>query len=203
MSGTIILLSGAAVLYSTKFQKAIALSSTETEFVSASDAGKYALYLRSILTDLGFSQSDPTTLLIDNTGAVFMVDAQAPIRRTRHVDIRYFALLEWSNTKQVKATSIPTARNISDSMTRPTGRIKFHQHADLFMGRTPPEFVPLAATQLHSPSSCFHSHPLALNTLSALYNPIFTAFCFYFSDLDSTEHGRVRGYSTSSTVTTS
>ena len=28
---------------STKFQKAIALSSTETEFVSASDTGKYAL----------------------------------------------------------------------------------------------------------------------------------------------------------------
>ena len=94
VSGTIIILSGAAVLYSTKFQKAIALSSTEAEFVSASDAGKHAIYLRSILTDLGFTQSDPTTLLIDNTGAVFMVDAQAPTRRTRHVDIRYFALLQ-------------------------------------------------------------------------------------------------------------
>ena len=93
VSGTIILLSGAAVLFSTKYQKAVALSSTEAEFVSASDAGKYALYLRSILTDLGFHQSDPTTLLIDNTGAVFMVEAQAPTRRTRHVDIRYFALL--------------------------------------------------------------------------------------------------------------
>ena len=105
MSGTVILLSGAAVLYSTKFQKAIALSSTEAEFVSASDTGRYALYLCSILTDLGFDQSDPTTLLIDNTGAVFMVDAQAPTRRTRHVemDIRYFALLQWSDTGQVKA----------------------------------------------------------------------------------------------------
>jgi hypothetical protein len=62
VSGTIILLSGAAVLFHAKFQKAIALSSTEAEFVSASDAGKYALYLRSLSTDLGFTQSDPTTL---------------------------------------------------------------------------------------------------------------------------------------------
>ena len=78
VSGTIILLSGAAVLYSTKFP----LSITEAKFVSASDACKYALYLRSILTDLWYDQSDPTTLFIDNTGAVFMVEAHAPTRRT-------------------------------------------------------------------------------------------------------------------------
>ena len=172
--------------------------------MSASDSGKYALYLRLLLTDLGFTQSNPTTLLIDNTGAVFMVDAQAPTRRTRHVDIQYFALLEWSETKQIKATSIPTATNISDSMTKPTGRIKFHQHADLFMGRTPPEYVPTEVLRMGATiSCCFTPHPLALNTLSALYNPIFNAFCFDTSDLDYTEHGRVRGYSTSSTVTTS
>ena len=133
-----ILLSGAAVLYSNKFQKAIALSSTEAEFVSASETGKYALNFRSLLTDLGFTQLDPTTHLIDNTGAVFMVDAQAPTRRTRHVDIRYIALLQWSDTGQLKAQFIPTANNISDSLTKPTGRTKFHQHNDLFMGRTPP-----------------------------------------------------------------
>ena len=45
VSSTIIILSGAAVLYSTKFQKEITLSSAEAEFVSASDAGKHAVYL--------------------------------------------------------------------------------------------------------------------------------------------------------------
>jgi hypothetical protein len=146
---------------------------------------------------LGFQQSDPTTLLIDNTGAVFMVDAQAPTRRTRHVDIRYFALLQWSDTGQIKATAIPTASNISDSMTKRTGRIKFHQHADLFMGRIPPQYVPPEAVATASITSLhwLQPHPLALTTLSALYHPIFTAFSFLSSDLDSTKHGRVRGYS--------
>jgi hypothetical protein len=127
-----------------------------------------------------------------------MVDAQAPTRRTRHVDIRYFALLQWSDTGQIKATAIPTASNISDSMTKPTGRIKFHQHADLFMGRVPPQYVPPAALATASIKSLhwLQPHPLALTTLSALYHPIFTAFSFVSSDLDGTKHGRVRGYST-------
>ena len=81
------------------------------------------------------------------------------------------------------------------------------------MGRMPPHYVPLAALLLVSVDDAkvasiqsvqwLYPHSLALTTLSALYNLIYTTFCFDSSDLDSTEHGRVRGNSTSSTVTTS
>jgi hypothetical protein len=46
-----------------------------------------AIYMRTLLTNLGLHPSNPSTLMIDNTGAMFMVDAGAPTRRTRHVDI--------------------------------------------------------------------------------------------------------------------
>ena len=205
VTGTIILLSGAAVLYSTKYQKAVALSSTEAEFVAASDTGKTALYLRTILADLGFEQTNPTRLLIDNTGAVFMVDAQAPTKRTRHVDIRYFALLQWGTSGQLKATAIPTDANISDSLTKATGRIKFHQHADIFMGRSPPSYVP--KLPMSSPRvSAIHTFvliPLPLTTISALHHHI-SAYLVHDADFDDgTAHGRVRGYRTRSTVDTS
>ena len=63
-----------------------------------------------------------------------MVDAGAPTRRTRHVDIQYFALLEWSESGQIKAEAIPTTdENLSDSMTKATGQIKFHHYADLYI----------------------------------------------------------------------
>jgi hypothetical protein len=85
------MLFGVAVLYTTKYQKAVVLSSTEAEFVSASDTGKAAIYLCTILADLGSVQDNPTCLLIDNMGAV-IVDAQAPTKWTHHdVDIHYFA----------------------------------------------------------------------------------------------------------------
>ena len=206
VTGSIILLSGAAVLYyTTKYQKAVALSSTEAEFVSASDTGKAAIYLRTILSDLGFAQTNPTRLLIDNTGAVFMVDAQAPTKRTRRVDIRYFALLNWSTTGQIKAKAIPTDANISDSLTKATGRVKFHQHADIFMGRSPPTYVPrildrpLPVQRINT----FVVLPISLETFSALHHQLISAYNMHPSDYDATEHGRVRGYRTRSTVATS
>ena len=124
----------------------ILLQATVPEYCDASDMGKAAICLRTILSDLGFVQDNPTCLLINNTGAVFMVNAQAPTKRTRHVDIRYFGLLNWSHhAGQIEAKAISTDANISDSLaslTKATGEIKFHQHADIFMGKVPPTYVP-------------------------------------------------------------
>ena len=206
VTGTIILLSGAAVLYTTRYQKAVALSSTEAEFVSASEAGKMAIYMRTLLNDLGLTQREPTTLMIDNTGAVFMVDAGAPTRRTRHVDIRYFALLKWSDSGQLKAEAIPTDMNISNSLTKATGRIKFHQHADIYMGRVPPPLRPSGTTHT------YYAHSFAYTALPrnlATYRDRSPEHSFCSASPESlcvhvprfrfspdTEHGgRVRGYS--------
>jgi hypothetical protein len=141
ISGVLILLAVAAVLYKTKFQKAVALSSTEAEFVSASDGGKMLLYLRSLLKDLGFEQPNPTHMNQDNRGTIHMANAQAPTRHCRHIGIRYFALLQWVEDGHVIFVPIPTDLNVSDSLTKATGRIKFHQHADMYMGRIPPPYA--------------------------------------------------------------
>jgi hypothetical protein len=136
VTGTVLLYSCATILYKTRYQPAIALSSTEAEFVAASDTGKSILYLRSLLHQLGYLPPTPTPMLVDNRGALYMVDSQAPTKRTRHVDIRYFALLQWQKDKHLLVIPVPTADNISDSLTKATGRIKFHQHTDIYMGRT-------------------------------------------------------------------
>ena len=160
VSGMILMLSGAAIIYKTKYERAVALSSTEAEFVSAADAGKMVLYVRSILTDLGLTPDEPTDLHVDSSGAIFMINAQAPTKRTRHVDIRFFALLQWSESQQIAAIPIRTDQNISDSMTKCTGRIKFRQHADMYMGRIPPTCV----TNAHPALAPFSIHALHATT---------------------------------------
>ena len=101
VTGTLLMHAGATVLYKTRYQPAVALSSTEAEFVAASDTGKSILYIRSLLKELGYLTPTSTPLLVDNRGALFMVESQAPTKRTRHVDIRYFALLQWQQQKQL------------------------------------------------------------------------------------------------------
>ena len=56
------------------------MSSTETEFTAACDAGKAILYIRSILDDINIPQEEATTLFIDNNGALLTANAQQPTR---------------------------------------------------------------------------------------------------------------------------
>ena len=66
-------------------QAIIALSSTETEFIAACEAGKYLLYLRTILSEIGLPQTAATVLYEDNQGALLMANAQKPtIKRGTH-----------------------------------------------------------------------------------------------------------------------
>ena len=61
--------------------------------------------------------------------------------RCGHIDIRYFALLQWVEDGHVIFVPVPTDLNVSDSLTKATGRIKFYQHADICMGRIPPPYA--------------------------------------------------------------
>ena len=95
VSGIILRLAGGTILYKTKYQPTIAQSSTEAEFTAACDAGKAILYVRSILDEIGINQDLATSLYIDNNGALLMANAQQPTKRTKHMDIKNFGLLDW------------------------------------------------------------------------------------------------------------
>ena len=94
VSGYALMLSGGCVLYKTRYQPTVALSSTESEFTAACDAAKSILYVRSILEEIHIPQPNATVLYIDNNGALLMANAQQPTRRTRHLDLKHFAILD-------------------------------------------------------------------------------------------------------------
>lgn len=143
ITGIAIMLAGAVIAYKTKYQPTVALSSTEAEFAAAAEAGKMILYLRSILHELGFEQHLPTILFEDNQGALHMANSGQPTKRTRHMDIKYFALQNWCETDLIKLQQITTQHNISDAFTKNLGRIKFYQQTDVLMGRRVPIYSPI------------------------------------------------------------
>ena len=141
VSGIVIKLAGGAVLYRTAYQQAIAHSSTEAEFVAACDAGKYILYLRSLLQEIGLRQEDATVLYEDNQGALLMANAQKPTRRTRHIDLKYFGLQEWVQRDLLILHRINTSDNYADAMTKALGRTLFYRHVNFIMGKIVPQFA--------------------------------------------------------------
>ena len=125
------------------------MSSTETEFIAASEAGKYALYLQSLLNNLDELQPHAATILYeDNVGSFLMADAVQPTPRTRHIDIEHFALLDWVEEDLIKLQKIATSLNSADNMTKQNSRILFHQHNNIIMGK-------INTALFHKVSKCF------------------------------------------------
>jgi hypothetical protein len=140
VGGIVFLYAGGAVYYRCRYLPTIALSSTEAEFASMADAGKAALYLRSLLSDMGFVQEHPTEIQADNRGAMQMANAQQPTRRTRHIDMKQFVILQWSEEDLISFTDCPSALLVADSLTKQTGRTKYYEHMDIIMGRRRPKY---------------------------------------------------------------
>jgi len=68
----------------------ISLSTSEAEYVAASQCGQEVVYLREILRDFGFIPIGPTQVYEDNLACVAM--SENPVRRkySRHIDIRSY-----------------------------------------------------------------------------------------------------------------
>ena len=140
ISGMCLCFAGAHVVYRARFQPTVSQSSTEAEFIAAVEAGKLALYLRSLLDDLGIHQNAATPLHEDNNAAIAMANASRPTRRTRHIDIKHFALMDWVATDQLVLMSISTHDNPADGLTKSLGPHLFQRHCATLLGKRKPSY---------------------------------------------------------------
>ena len=141
VSGLAIRIAGGTILYKTKFQACVALSSTEAEFTAACDAGRSILYVRSILDEINMPQESATPLYIDNNGALLMGNAQQPTRRTKHMDLKKFALLDWVECDLLIMRRITSSDNFVDPLTKPMGKELHARHCEYLLGKRIPKYV--------------------------------------------------------------
>ena len=160
VTGITLRLAGGTILYKSKYQQTIATSSTEAEFTAACDAGKAILYVRSILDEINLPQHAATTLFIDNNGALMMGNAQQPTRRTRHMDIKKFVLIDWIEHDLLIMKRIATNDNYSDTMTKQVGRVLHYRHFDYILGKIKPRYTrfQMSASPLGTIHRCSYEH---------------------------------------------
>jgi hypothetical protein len=135
-------MAGGPIAYKSQLWPTVAQSSTESEFMLASAAGRATLYVRSILWDLDVPQFAATMMYEDNDGATAMANAGKPTSRSRHIDIKYYAIQEWVERDLIVLSRIDTSVNMSDHFTKPLPRILFYRHRDFYMGHVPPTYSP-------------------------------------------------------------
>ena len=72
-SGHTLFFGAGCFAWALKKQTAIALSSAESEYYSASYVGRQVLWLRQLLTEIGFARTLATPLFIDSNSAISMI----------------------------------------------------------------------------------------------------------------------------------
>lgn len=135
-SGWCIFYGGAVVSYGSKRQTCIALSSTEAEIMAASQAACEILYIRGLLDEMGVDMSAPTTLYVDNSGAVELSKDLKSCQRSRHIERRFLKLRELVASGQIVVKHCPTEDNRADLMTKSLPFDAFSRHATAIMGFT-------------------------------------------------------------------
>ena len=134
--GIIMLIAGGAIAWLYRVPIPISLSITASKVLSASAAGRFALYLRSVLDKLAQPKHHAPVLLAHHQAALLLSQASHPTRQTRHLEIREFTLLDWNIRNLTALEPIDTSMNASDMLIKHYPKVLFAQHYDITSGKT-------------------------------------------------------------------
>jgi transposase InsO family protein len=118
VSGTILLMCGAPVVWRASFQKTVALSSTEAEYMALSDCIKECVWMRLLLKGLDQEQSGPTVVYEDNQGTMALAKNVGYQARTKHIDIRYHFIREKLVSRAVELVYVESKNQAADFLTK-------------------------------------------------------------------------------------
>jgi len=104
--------------FNSKKQSIVSLSSTEAEYISATEATRDILFFRSFLNILGFDQTQPTVLYQDNKSTIKLTENKNFHERTKHIDIRYHFIRDEIIKKNIILEYLPTSQMLADVLSK-------------------------------------------------------------------------------------
>ena len=134
-TGYVLMFAGSPLLWSTKLQSEIALSTTEAEYIALSQSMRDLIPsrepLNEVLKILQYSAPDQSktisTVFEDNNGALEL--AKCPRMRPKYHHFREHVM-----SGNIKVESIDTSVQVADIFTKPLTRTKFETLRKLLLG---------------------------------------------------------------------
>src|SRR5258708_37090374 len=119
MSGFIFTMAGAAVSWSSKKQPSVALSSMEGKYMAMTHTTKEAVWIQQFLQDIWFPLPNPTTLLVNNQGAIALTSNPTFHAQMKHIGVRHHFIRERVKDHNISLEYIPTNDQVADGFTKP------------------------------------------------------------------------------------
>ncbi|GJX48906.1 retrovirus-related pol polyprotein from transposon TNT 1-94 [Tanacetum coccineum] len=108
-----------------KKQTALAISTTEAEYVSVEKACQQALWMKQALIDYGV-RLDDIPIMCDNKGAIDLSKNPVQHSRTKHIEIRHHFLRDNVQKGNISIEKVSSEDNIADILTKPLKREPFN-----------------------------------------------------------------------------
>ena len=127
---TRIFLLNVPILWRSKAQRSVTLSSSEAEYVALSEAAKDVKFVVQLLKSIGVEVRLPVVINVDNIGAIFMSENVSTTNRTKHVDVRYHFVREFIEDGFVKIVFVRSKENAADIFTKNVNGEIYNYHSN-------------------------------------------------------------------------
>jgi len=122
-------------------QKSVSLSTAESEWYAASEAGKELLYLRIIMREFGFPQLWPSYLYEDSRAVIAMAENPSNRKGARHIDTREHFVDQLVKDHTIKLVQCRTNKMVADALTKNLPAPVFEQHRAVMLGEDEAPFT--------------------------------------------------------------
>jgi len=117
-SGYVFKTFGGVTSWRARRQPTVSLSTAEAEYLASADAAKQAIWLRTLLEDLGYPQQEATTIYNDNMGAILLSKNPVHHDRSKHISLRHHFLRDQVNDNIISLIHVPSKGNEADLLTK-------------------------------------------------------------------------------------
>ena len=140
-TGYVIQFMGCPILWVSKLQTEIALSTTEAEYIALSQTMRDVIPLMTIIEELSealnIKKEKPKmfcTVFEDNNGALKLAKTPRMRPRTKHISLKYHHFKQHVKDNKIKIAAIDTKVQIADIFIKPLPRLQFESLTTIFLG---------------------------------------------------------------------
>jgi hypothetical protein len=141
-TGYVISYAGCPIIWASKLQTEVVLSTTESEYVGLSESLRIAIVMMNLLKEMQEQGVDvPKTnpvvyckLFEDNAGAIHLAKVPKMHPRMRHTNQKYHHFREWVKKGFIEILPIDTTEQPADLLTKPLDIVSFIKHREAVLG---------------------------------------------------------------------
>ncbi|KAH9800547.1 Integrase catalytic domain-containing protein [Citrus sinensis] len=130
ITGFVFTMCGGAISWKSSLQSAVALSTTEAEYIALTEAIKEAIWLRGLVSELGFKQ-EVVKVSCDSSSDIQLSKNPKYHERTKHIDIRMHFIRDEIGKGVVSVVKVPSEVNPADMLTKPLPSVRFRNLLNL------------------------------------------------------------------------